>query len=167
MYIQVFILPSSPKRTKTLESTKSENNCCSTNFDNYNNVFESETGDQSSESATTDRGSCGMRLDLSVHNEEGGFSPVVVVIPQQQQQVPNTVMGNQNRGSLKMTCPGSGSPARRTHAIREEEEELVPTTPTSFAEHTDRVDSEQLPVSPNNGQCSTPTTPLCKLLLKI
>lgn len=62
---QIFILPASSDGTRPIENSPLKENYASSNFDRYNRAFEEN----------------GARLDLQVHNQEGDFSPMLVIAP--------------------------------------------------------------------------------------
>ncbi|VDO15348.1 unnamed protein product [Rodentolepis nana] len=62
---EIFILPASSDSTRPIENSPLKDNYASSNFDRYHRAFEEN----------------GARLDLQVHNQEGDFSPMLVVAP--------------------------------------------------------------------------------------
>ena len=105
-HLQIFLLPACSDSEPTGDGHP-QDKYTSSNFDKYNRAFEDN----------------GARLDLQVHNQEGGFNPMLVIAPQggespdPMRAVPRPVTSSP---SLLSDTDGKGIPASPATVISQE-----------------------------------------------
>ncbi|BHF60180.1 hypothetical protein SprV_0100314300 [Sparganum proliferum] len=162
---EVFVLPTSTASLKPSTSQPTDKECASSLI-NCNKSLDRNVAAKTG-CIGGDRGSYGMRLDLSVQNRGGAFSPVVVLLPENEARTPptasdhlkgaSTTTSEQEQGRLENQELDDGLSGEPSGAGGLEKLSSVRDMSLKLERPTG-VEIE--PADPAENSCETPTTPL-------